>query len=289
MRTGLKAMVVAAALAAGVAGCGGDDGEESSGSSAAAEPAKLELGFTGSGKNVEMTGPESVPGGVVEVTLTSEAEGDHSVQLVRVDGEQTAEEVDAAGDAWADKGKALPDWMRLEGGFEAVAGETVTGTLVLEPGRYSAIDTGSDAKPSPAVEFEVTDADGEGGGELPETEGRVEMKEYEFAGSGLKAGKQDVLVDNVGSQPHFVAGVPLNEGATLEDAKKAFMSEEEPEGPPPVDFESGFASGVMDGSKQQVMNVDLKAGKYVFVCFVPDRAGGPPHAVKGMISEVEVG
>ena len=282
-------MAVAAVLAVGSAGCGGDDGEESSGSSAADEPAKVEIGFTGSGKNVEMTGPESVPGGLVEVTITSEAKGDQSVQFVRVDGEQTAEEVDAAGDMWADKGKPLPDWMRLEGGFEAAAGETVTGTLVLEPGRYAAIDTGSDAEPSPSIEFEVTDADGEGGGQLPETEARVEMKEYEFTGSGLKAGTQKVLVDNVGSQPHFVAGVPLNKGATLEDAKKAFMAEEEPEGPPPVDFESGFSSGVMDGGRQQVMDVDLKSGKYVFVCFVPDRAGGPPHAVKGMISEVAVG
>jgi hypothetical protein len=176
--------------------------------------------------------------------------------------------------------------MHLEGGVEAVPDGTATATAVLEPGRYLAVDIQSDIKPSPAAEFEVTEGEG---GELPQTDGKVEMKEYEFAGTGLKAGKQQVTVENTGVQPHFIAGLPLAEGATLEDAQKALSSEEPPKGPPPVDFENAFSTGVMDGDgKQQVVDLDLKAGKYVFVCFVPDRAGGPPHVAKGMVSEIEV-
>ena len=34
--------------------------------------------------------------------------------------------------------------------------------------------------------------------------------------------------------------------------------------------------------------MELKAGKYAFVCFISDRAGGPPHVAKGMINEVVV-
>jgi hypothetical protein len=44
----------------------------------------------------------------------------------------------------------------------------------------------------------------------------------------------------------------------------------------------------MDGGGKQVVEVELKAGKYALLCWVPDRAGGPPHAVKGMISEAVV-
>ncbi len=29
-------------------------------------------------------------------------------------------------------------------------------------------------------------------------------------------------------------------------------------------------------------------GKYAFCCFIADQQGGPPHVVKGMVSEVAV-
>ncbi len=34
--------------------------------------------------------------------------------------------------------------------------------------------------------------------------------------------------------------------------------------------------------------LELKKGKYVPVCFISDRKGGPPHVAKGMISEATV-
>ncbi|MEJ7787398.1 MAG: hypothetical protein WKF96_21550, partial [Solirubrobacteraceae bacterium] len=122
-----------------------------------------------------------------------------------------------------------------------------------------------------------------------EAEASVEMKEYGFTGTGLKAGAQQVLVENTGSQPHFIVGAPLTKGATIEDAKKFFQSEGESEGPPPADFENSFSTSIQEGGGKQVIDLDLKAGKYVFVCFIPDRAGGPPHVAKGMVSEIAVG
>jgi len=288
----MRFMAIVGALAIGAAGCGGDDETSSSTSSGQgssdAAPSKLALELTGKGNNVSFTGPESVAAGVVEISLKSDVPGDgeHAAQLVRVDGEQTFEEVDAAGDAWGDKGKPLAEWFHAVGGVTAQTGKTVTATQVLEPGRYFAIDIGSDAKPTPSLEFEVTEGDS---GELPETEASVEMKEYSFASTGLKVGSQQVLVENAGVEPHFIVGAPLAKGATAEDAKKFFQSEGESEGPPPADFENSFATSVMEGGGKQVVELDLKAGKYVFVCFIPDRAGGPPHVAKGMVSEVTVG
>ena len=45
---------------------------------------------------------------------------------------------------------------------------------------------------------------------------------------------------------------------------------------------------MIDGGAKQAVELELKAGKYALVCFVPDRQGGPPHAAKGMISEATV-
>jgi hypothetical protein len=45
---------------------------------------------------------------------------------------------------------------------------------------------------------------------------------------------------------------------------------------------------VIDGGGSQTIDLELEPGRYAVLCFVPDREGGPPHAFKGMISEVEV-
>lgn len=46
---------------------------------------------------------------------------------------------------------------------------------------------------------------------------------------------------------------------------------------------------VLDGGAKQVTQLELaKPGKYALLCFIQDRAGGPPHIAKGMIAEVDV-
>ena len=36
------------------------------------------------------------------------------------------------------------------------------------------------------------------------------------------------------------------------------------------------------------ITLDLKPGRYAFYCFVSDREGGKPHALKGMVEEFKV-
>lgn len=276
----------AAALTLGLAACGDEEG--GGGSSEAAKPATAAFTLTGSGKNVRLSGPDSVPAGVVNLVLNSSVKGDHGVQLVKVEGDLTAEQVGKAGDAWGDRGKALPDAMRLEGGVVAMGKKVSKSTQVLTPGRYLALDVQAEGGKTPTAEFEVT---GDGGdAALTEPDAKITMKDYAFEGTGLTAGReQQVLVENTGKEPHFIVGAPLAKGATVKEAQKFFSTEGEPEGPPPADFENAFSTSVMEGGGKMVLGLPLKTGKYVFVCFVPDRAGGPPHVAKGMVSEVTVG
>ncbi len=65
-------------------------------------------------------------------------------------------------------------------------------------------------------------------------------------------------------------------------------SEGEAGGPPPIDFAKGVGTTVIDGGIAQNISLDLKAGKYAVVCFISDRAGGKPHAAKGMLEELTV-
>ncbi len=281
-RASLAGLATMAVLGLAAAGCGGDDdeGNGGGGGSQAAKPSKLAIEASGSAKKPTLSVPKSVKGGVVEITFTNSAKGRHGAQLIAVEGDQTPQQALAAGNGWGQNGKPLPDWLIPAGGVGSVpTGKSASVTQELPAGRYLVFDIDTNAY----AELEVTGASGSG--ELT-AEGTIDATEYEFASSGLKAGKNRVLFENTGSEPHFIAGIGMKPGSTIEDVRKFFKTQK---GEPPIDQSRNFSSAVIDGGDSQSMEVELQEGKYALLCFVPDRAGGPPHVVKGMISEATVG
>jgi hypothetical protein len=279
----LAGVAIAGVLALGAAGCGDDDDGGGGGSASAKppEPSKLAIELSGSAKKPTFEVPQSVEGGVVEVSFTNSAKGPHSAQLVRAEQGHTPEEALAAGNAWGENGKPLPEWALTAGGLGDVEpGETATVTQELAPGKYLVADLESGAN----AEFEVTG--GSGAGELPNAGGTIEATEYEFTASGLTTGGAPILFDNAGGEPHFIAAVGIKPGKTIADVRKFFETEK---GEPPLDESRSFNTAVVEGGESQSIDIELEEGDYALLCFVPDRAGGPPHAVKGMVSKVTVG
>ena len=162
------------------------------------------------------------------------------------------------------------------------------GIFLLGSGKYYAFgmfNAEEEAPPAVSSTFEVT---GSGKGSLPKADATITAKEYSFDTKGLKAGVNTVKFENDGQQLHHVIAAPLADGATIEDVKKFVASEEPPQGEPPLDFESSVSTAVIDKDRAMVTTLDLAAGKYVFMCFMTDRAGGAPHAMQGMIQEVNI-
>ena len=283
-RASLAALATMAVLGLAAAGCGGDDDEGNGGGggeSQAAKPSKLAIEASGSAKKPTLSVPESVKGGVVEITFTNSAKGRHGAQLIAVEGDQTPQQALAAGNGWGQNGKPLPDWLIPAGGVGSVpTGKSASVTQELAPGRYLVFDIDTNAY----AEMEVTGESGSG--ELTVDGGTIDATEYEFTSTGLKAGSTSVLFENTGSEPHFIAGIGMKPGSTIEDVRKFFRTEK---GEPPIDESRNFSTAVIDGGDSQSIEVELQEGKYALLCFVPDRAGGPPHVVKGMISEATVG
>lgn len=120
---------------------------------------------------------------------------------------------------------------------------------------------------------------------LPETDGTVVATEYKFTGEGLKAGKAKLELRNDGGTWHHFLAAPLKSGATIADAKKYLKTEK---GSPPFAAEDAVESTVMNPDVAQVVDVELKPGRYAFYCFIADREGGDAHVFKGMVSEVKV-
>jgi hypothetical protein len=281
--TRAMALAAAAALALTGAACGGDDDTDDpsgGGGGAAAEPSRLAIELSGAPKNPTFSVPDSVEGGLVEIEFTNEVRGQHSAQLLRAEDGHTGAEALAAGNAWGEKGKGLPGWAIVAGGAGDVKqGASTTVTQNLEPGSYVVADLNSGA----SAEFEVTG--GAEAGEPAADGGTITATEYAFEAEGLSAGPSRILFDNAGGEPHFVAAVGLAEGATAEDARRFFETEK---GRAPFDEGRAFSTAVVEGGVKQAVDLDLEPGRYALICFVPDRAGGPPHAVKGMISEATV-
>jgi hypothetical protein len=262
--------------------CGGGGGGGES------KPTAANVDVTGQGKDVQVKVPETIKGGLVQLNLKNSSDGPRDAQIVRVEGNQSPEEVLKV---VMSEGGPIPDWLQDGGGVGATGpGQSGSATQNLAEGNYVLFSSPEGEGEPVTAEFKV-----EGGGtegQLPKTEAEIIASEYTFDAKGLKPGKNKVLFKNAGNELHHAIGAPMRPGATLDDVKK-FLQEEggggRPSGPPPIDMESGFTTAVIDGGVEQVIDLNVrKPGKHALVCFIQDRRGGPPHVMKGMLKEVEV-
>jgi hypothetical protein len=112
------------------------------------------------------------------------------------------------------------------------------------------------------------------------------LNEFSFTIDGqVASGQAAFATSNEGEQPHEALLAKLDPELNLEEA---LMSEEQPEGLEVI----GGVFGVEPGDSYNLVYTEpLEAGRYVFVCFLPDLTEGPegtPHAFKGMVQEFNI-
>jgi hypothetical protein len=102
----------------------------------------------------------------------------------------------------------------------------------------------------------------------------------------LKAGKQTVKVTNEGKVMHHALAFPLAKGVKESALLRKIRDGKEPRkefaGPP-----SALVEIVSPKSTNDV-EVTLRKGKYLFVCFLQDKPKSKMHAQKGMQKIVTV-
>ena len=257
----------------------GDDDDDGGGGEDQSSAAPLAIVATDKG----IQAPASVEAGVVEISLQNEGKQNHEAQLIRLDDGHTADE---ALKAITSESSKIPDWFVDGGGVGTVkpGGEARTVTQALEPGTWAILDT--DAQKPQSASLEVTGEPVDA--ELPEAEATVTSSEYKFETSGLKPGSNTILHENAGKELHHVIASPVKPDATAEAVLKFFETEEKSADPFLKGEAGDVGTSVLDSGQSQVTDLELEQGKYAFMCFIPDRAGGPPHAAKGMITIEEI-
>lgn len=273
--------VALTALVGALTACGSDS----------KDPVALTVKASSSGEKFAFNMPKEIDGGVVDLTLDNTDSQPHEIGMVRVKDGTTQQEVRDELLA-SDDGAPIPDFViDIAGVGFAAPGQEVTASQDIVKGTYVYFCTFGD---DDAVHYDngmlgtVKVTNEKGKGDLPDSVESISAHEYGFDVKDLTAGNHKLEFQNTGDEIHHAQLFPIAEGATFEDAKAAFLSDEEPTGPPPVDFEGGVGTMVLAKGQKQVVDVTLKKGSYIVLCFLTDKAGGPPHFTKGMLQEVTV-
>lgn len=242
-------------------------------------------------KDFSFDAPESVPAGWTTFHLVNDGPNLHHVQLVRLDGGKTVQDLAAA----LKNPGPPPTWAVFAGGPNAPsAGASVDATINLQPGNYAmlcAVDI-----PGHVPHFAkgmlrpltVTAASGTPAAE-PNADVTISESDYKFdLPANLSAGNHTFKIVNSGPQPHEVEIIRLAPGKTMKDFGE-FMAKayaDKVDGPPPGDGIGGIAAMIPGGTEYFTAN--LTAGNYVMICFVPDMTDGKAHADHGMVKEFTV-
>ena len=254
-----------------------------------------------SGIRYRFEGVKPVSGGRVEVTFTNRGRATHEIQLLRVDGTHSQSEVlNALQRRITGQNQPLAAYLHPAGGVSDVKpGQTAKATMLLAPGKYVAVDTGAPAQTETTPRYFTQGAfkafevkGGNSSDSLPQARQTVTIRDTPGAGfafgnpPSIKAGRTTLQLDNQSTQAfHQVTIAPISPGKTLADVQKALGGS----GQPPVNFDAGVSTAVIEPDKL-VADVNIpRAGNYVMLCLVSDRDGkGPPHYGKGLLKEVKV-
>lgn len=256
--------------------------------------------------------PSSVRGGFVDVGFKNTGKLKHEAAFIKMDPEMPQDQfVKDLKVASGEEGGPIASYLKpYVGPAEVEAGKTGSWNQALPAGTYYLVCALTDAD---SVEGEEGE-EGEEGPKLPQhfeqgmikkvtvtgpsqvalptTDAVITGKEYSFDVSGLKAGSNDVLFRNDGpKENHMAAVLEFPKGvdeAAANKAVQAFFGEGPPPPGTPEPEDVGF-SGLFEVGGGSVFQVEAKSGQvYAILCFIQDRAGGPPHAAKGMVKVLTI-
>jgi hypothetical protein len=279
---------LAAAVVAMMA-CSGGDKAQGDSTAAAASAAPNVVTITA--MDFAFQAPDTIPAGLTEIRLVNQGPNLHHAQLVRLDQGKTYEDLMNAFKTL--KPTDPPPAFMIPAGGPNPPNPSETAVIIedLQPGNYALlcfVDI-PDHVPhvmkgmSKAITV-VAAAAGAATATPPTADVTMQLVDYDFTTTpALTAGRHVIRIENTAQQPHEVFIAKLDSGKTIADVQKWM---EKMQGVPPAHAMGGVAF-IAPGS-HVFMPVDLPAGNYMLICFVPDAKDGKPHFMHGMAKEIKV-
>lgn len=233
--------------------------------------------------------PDTAPTGLVSLTINNTGKQPHQANIARLNDGVTRQQVEEALKNNPDS--ALPLLTFVGGPNTIDPGKSQTVVVDMPPGNYVALcfvpDPSKEGKPHLADGmvkfFTVNQGSGEKLAE-PKDDGLVTLRDFAFEMPGTpRVGTVTWKVWNHGTQPHELTLIKLAQGKTMQDVE---MFMQRPTGQPPYSNEGGIGALAPEHSGWATLN--LGAGDYVALCFVPDPSTGKAHYTMGMLTPFTV-
>jgi hypothetical protein len=231
--------------------------------------------------------PDTLPEGAATLRLVNQGKEFHHIWIARLEGGRSVGDVI---EALKTRGP-LPAWIKDAGGPNAPRpeGGEASATVMLEPGNYivACMIPSADGIPHimKGMVRPLTVVKSDRPAAAPQADVVMTLRDYNFFLSRpLTPGKHVIEVRNEGTQWHEFELVQLAPGKTPQDVI-AF-----------VDHGVGGLPGLPLGGVSPLavggtsyVHVELQAGRYALICFLPDHKDGKQHFEHGMTQEFEVG
>lgn len=232
--------------------------------------------------------PDTIPAGLTTLKLMNHGQEVHQVVLMRIDSGKTMADIQAM---MSNPNAPIPGWLEFPlGAGGIVPGDSANSTATLGAGHYVLIcflpspDGTPHAAKGMVRPIEVAASAGAPAPE-PASDLTITMKDYTWDVSApLTAGRHVIRVENAGPQLHEIQIMQLAPGKSAKDLQSWMMGGMK--GPPPAMPVGGYAGLGM--GLHGFFTMTFAPGKYVFLCYVPDKADNKPHLMHGMIKEVTV-
>jgi hypothetical protein len=229
--------------------------------------------------------PKSIPAGPTLFHFTDAGNQLHHLTLIKLGAGKTVKDFVSLPPG------PMPSWATFVGGPNVPVphGGTSDDAIDLAPGNYAAVCLvpGPDGKPhmmdGMAQGLKVVPSSHKG--HMPKSDVTLTLNDYMFTFSRpLTAGKHIVKVVNHAKQPHEATLFKMAPGKKGEDMANWVTTGMK--GPPP----GAPATGISPESpgEKNFLYLNLTAGNYALLCFVPDAKDGKPHVMHGMIYNFKI-
>jgi hypothetical protein len=262
--------------------CGGTDKSGNSAATPAAAPTKITM----TAKDYSFDMPQTVPAGLVDITMNNVGNEPHQANLGRLNQGMTHDQVLAA--AQKDPMHILP-LMTFVGGPNVVnGGQSQEVILNLSPGDYVAtcFVLTKDHKATHVTKgmvmfFQVTGPDKSSQVSQPSAQGQVNLKDFQLVlPTPFKAGPVMLKVTNDGPSAHEFNVGKLLPGKKYQDVVDYFHDKRVPGSPPPFEYIGGIAT--LSSGLSGWVKLNLPPGDYIAFCFTPDPKTGRLHTAMDM-------